>query len=256
MGTAEVESSLVAHEKVSEAAVVGYPHDIKGQGIYAYVTLMTDRASRPMRSAQGTGRVGTQGHRPDRIARSDPVLAGPAEDPLRQDHAPHPAQDRRRRLRRIWATPRPSPIPTVVDDLVAQSPEQEGRLILLERICKGRLSSRPLADAGRQGSAHGPMECRGDRARHSRFGQMELSTRAVPACRERACLPSARPIGPATGSLSPMRRDVPHRGRGRKDGYGIALCRQAHPLSGLFVASRQRRFRIRAPAIEPSLSLF
>ena len=41
MGTAEVESALVAHAKVSEAAVVGYPHDIKGQGIYCYVTLMT-----------------------------------------------------------------------------------------------------------------------------------------------------------------------------------------------------------------------
>ncbi|MBB3772283.1 acetyl-CoA synthetase [Angulomicrobium tetraedrale] len=41
MGTAEVESALVAHPKVSEAAVVGYPHDIKGQGIYAYVTLMS-----------------------------------------------------------------------------------------------------------------------------------------------------------------------------------------------------------------------
>ena len=40
MGTAEVESALVAHAKVSEAAVVGYPHDLKGQGIYAYVTLM------------------------------------------------------------------------------------------------------------------------------------------------------------------------------------------------------------------------
>ena len=40
MGTAEVESALVAHEQVSEAAVVGYPHDIKGQGIYCYVTLM------------------------------------------------------------------------------------------------------------------------------------------------------------------------------------------------------------------------
>jgi acetyl-CoA synthetase len=40
MGTAEVESALVAHPIVSEAAVVGYPHDIKGQGIYAYVTLM------------------------------------------------------------------------------------------------------------------------------------------------------------------------------------------------------------------------
>jgi acetyl-CoA synthetase len=41
LGTAEIESALVAHLQVSEAAVVGYPHDIKGQGIYAYVTLMT-----------------------------------------------------------------------------------------------------------------------------------------------------------------------------------------------------------------------
>ncbi len=39
MGTAEIESALVAHPKVAEAAVVGYPHDLKGQGIYAYVTL-------------------------------------------------------------------------------------------------------------------------------------------------------------------------------------------------------------------------
>jgi len=42
MGTAEVESALVAHSVVAEAAVVGYPHEIKGQGIYAYVTLMND----------------------------------------------------------------------------------------------------------------------------------------------------------------------------------------------------------------------
>ncbi|MEA3065517.1 MAG: acetyl-CoA synthetase, partial [Sphingomonadales bacterium] len=40
IGTAEVESALVSHPKVAEAAVVGYPHDIKGQGIYCYVTLM------------------------------------------------------------------------------------------------------------------------------------------------------------------------------------------------------------------------
>jgi acetyl-CoA synthetase len=40
MGTAEIESALVLHNSVAEAAVVGYPHDIKGQGIYAYVTLM------------------------------------------------------------------------------------------------------------------------------------------------------------------------------------------------------------------------
>jgi acetyl-CoA synthetase len=41
MGTAEVESALVAHHKVAEAAVVGYPHEVKGQGIYCYVTLMS-----------------------------------------------------------------------------------------------------------------------------------------------------------------------------------------------------------------------
>ncbi len=44
MGTAEVESALVAHRSVAEAAVVGFPHDIKGQGIYAYVTLKDDAA--------------------------------------------------------------------------------------------------------------------------------------------------------------------------------------------------------------------
>ena len=42
LGTAEIESTLVAHEAVAEAAVVGYPHDIKGQGIYVYVTPVAD----------------------------------------------------------------------------------------------------------------------------------------------------------------------------------------------------------------------
>ena len=44
IGTAEVESALVSHPKVAEAAVVGFPHDIKGQGIYAYVTLIAGEA--------------------------------------------------------------------------------------------------------------------------------------------------------------------------------------------------------------------
>jgi len=43
MGTAEVESALVSHEAVAEAAVVGFPHEIKGEGIYAYVTLIEGR---------------------------------------------------------------------------------------------------------------------------------------------------------------------------------------------------------------------
>jgi len=44
LGTAEIESALVLHEKVAESAVVGYEHNIKGQGIYAYVTLMDGEA--------------------------------------------------------------------------------------------------------------------------------------------------------------------------------------------------------------------
>jgi acetyl-CoA synthetase len=52
LGTAEIESALVAHPKVAEAAVVGYPHDIKGQGIYAYVTLNADETpSEDLKSA-------------------------------------------------------------------------------------------------------------------------------------------------------------------------------------------------------------
>ncbi len=54
MGTAEVESALVSHDKVAEAAVVGYPHDIKGQGIYAYVTLIAgEEPSEELRGALG-----------------------------------------------------------------------------------------------------------------------------------------------------------------------------------------------------------
>jgi acetyl-CoA synthetase len=47
LGTAEIESALVSHRCVAEAAVVGYPHDIKGQGIYCYVTLMEGEAESP-----------------------------------------------------------------------------------------------------------------------------------------------------------------------------------------------------------------
>ena len=52
MGTAEVESALVAHDRVAEAAVVGMPHDVKGQGIYAYVTLNSGiEPDKPLRAA-------------------------------------------------------------------------------------------------------------------------------------------------------------------------------------------------------------
>ena len=96
MGTAEVESALVAHPKVAEAAVVGMPHDIKGQGIYAYVTLTAgEEPSEALRKelvAWVRKEIGP-------IASPDAIqwAPGPAQDALRQDHAPHPAQDRRQR---------------------------------------------------------------------------------------------------------------------------------------------------------------
>ncbi len=116
MGTAEVESSLVAHDSVSEAAVVGYPHDIKGQGIYAYVTLMA-------------------GVEPSEKLRKDLVAwvrkdIGPIASPDLIQFAPGLPKTRsgkimRRILRKI-AEDEPSSLgdtttladPTVVDDLV------------------------------------------------------------------------------------------------------------------------------------------
>ena len=60
MGTAEVESALVGHKDVAEAAVVGYPHDIKGQGIYAYVTLNAGVASSDALNAELKAFVGKE----------------------------------------------------------------------------------------------------------------------------------------------------------------------------------------------------
>ncbi len=93
LGTAEIESALVADPKVAEAAVVGFPHDLKGQGIYAYVTLKAGVTPSEELRKELVG-VGAQGDRRDRDARRDPVGARPAEDALGQDHAPHLAQDR------------------------------------------------------------------------------------------------------------------------------------------------------------------
>jgi acetyl-CoA synthetase len=124
MGTAEVESSLVAHESVSEAAVVGYPHDIKGQGIYAYVTLMA-------------GTEPTEELRKELVAwvRKD---IGPIASPDLIQFAPGLPKTRsgkimRRFLRKI-AEDDPNSLgdtstladPAVVDDLVKQRQNKKG----------------------------------------------------------------------------------------------------------------------------------
>ena len=69
--------------------------------------------------------MGAQADRPDRRARSDPMGAGPAEDALRQDHAPHPAQDRRERAATSSAISTTLADPSVVDDLVSNRMNKE-----------------------------------------------------------------------------------------------------------------------------------
>ena len=94
IGTAEVESALVSHPKVAEAAVAPMPHDIKGQALYAFVTLKDGIAeSEELKKELAAARP--QGNRGDCRAGQDSIRARPAEDALRQNHAPHPAQDRR-----------------------------------------------------------------------------------------------------------------------------------------------------------------
>ncbi len=117
LGTAEVESALVSHEKVSEAAVVGYPHDIKGQGIYCYVTLMV-------------GQTGNDELRKDLVAHVRKEI-GPFATPDRIQFAPGLPKTRsgkimRRILRKIAEDDFGSlgdtstlNDPTVVDDLIA-----------------------------------------------------------------------------------------------------------------------------------------
>jgi acetyl-CoA synthetase len=60
LGTAEIESALVSHPQVAEAAVVGYPHPIKGQGIYAYVTLVVDAQPSPQLETELRSHVRTE----------------------------------------------------------------------------------------------------------------------------------------------------------------------------------------------------
>ena len=117
LGTAEVELALVSHEKVSEAAVVGYPHDIKGQGIYCYVTLMV-------------GQTGSDDLRKDLVAHVRKEI-GPFATPDRIQFAPGLPKTRsgkimRRILRKIAEDDFGSlgdtstlNDPTVVDDLIA-----------------------------------------------------------------------------------------------------------------------------------------
>ena len=108
IGTMEVESALVEHPAVAEAAVVGKSHELKGQAIAAFVTLR-EGIQADTRAARGASQLRGEENRRHREAGRHPFLGGPSENPLRKDHAPVCAtspKDAR------WATRRRSRIRT------------------------------------------------------------------------------------------------------------------------------------------------
>ena len=106
IGTAEVESSLVSHPKVAEAAVVGYPARHQGPGDLC-LRHPECRRGRRRRAAQGAGPGGPPRHRRARRAGEDPVHAGASQDPLGQDHAPRSCARSPKARPTASATPRP-----------------------------------------------------------------------------------------------------------------------------------------------------
>ncbi|MGB5543140.1 MAG: AMP-binding protein, partial [Gammaproteobacteria bacterium] len=122
MGTAEIESALVAHPKVAEAAVVGYPHDIKGQGVYVYVTLLKGEDPTPELEKELKGWVRKE---IGPIATPDVIQFTPALPKTRS------GKIMRRILRKVAAREDGSlgdtstlADPGVVDDLISKRPEQ------------------------------------------------------------------------------------------------------------------------------------
>ena len=89
IGTMEVESALVSHESVAEAAVVPMPHEIKGEGLYAFVTL-TGGFEKIGQAQRGAPQPRQQDDRADREAGQDPVRRRAPEDAERQDHEANP----------------------------------------------------------------------------------------------------------------------------------------------------------------------
>ena len=95
LGTSEIESALVSHPKVAEAAAVGRPDEIKGQGVVVFVTLKGGVKPTPSLKEELRDHVG-KAHRRDRQARRSPFRRGAAENAQRKNHAP-PAEGNRQR---------------------------------------------------------------------------------------------------------------------------------------------------------------
>ncbi len=241
LGTAEVESALVAHDHVAEAAVVGYPHPIKGQGIYAYVTLMSGVA-------------------PDEALRKELVPwvrkeIGPFAAPDIIQFAPGLPKTRsgkimRRILRKIaeddfsnLGDTSTLADPAVVDGSRQQPAEQGGGV---GRFLQ-RLLEQHFAVAGEVGEERQAGAADGARARCRSMPSAIVDRRAGPGgrSRRRCSRDRARRCGSRTdgreGAVDDHRLEVDHRDR-RDD-------REREARRRLPRSSRRRARSIRAPVV-------
>ena len=99
LGTMEIESALVAHPRIAEAAVVGRPHDVKGESVFAFVVCKGDRPTRrhAARWSKNCAPGSAEQLGAHRQARRHPLRRQPAQDALGKDHAPAAAHHRARR---------------------------------------------------------------------------------------------------------------------------------------------------------------
>ena len=202
LGTMEIESALVANPMVAEAAVVGRPDDMTGEAVCAFVVLKQARPSgdRGREDREGAARLGRQGDRSDREAQGHPLRRQPAEDPLRQDHAPAAALDRQGRGDHAGR----------VDAGESGDPRSaEAGAVTGMRTARGDLRERPSIDTL---SGCGSSSC-SSRSRCSRcwpgmlyvltrgFGQDPRPTSSIAMLETVACLRHAVPAGSRRSSI-------------------------------------------------------
>ena len=181
LGTMEVESALVDHPKVAEAAVVGKPHEIKGQAVAAFVTLKEGAESDATNLPRVKGACGSQDRR-DRSSRSDFVRRGSAEDTIGKNHAAPASRYRRgqgvgryddaRRSRRRRTTEVGYRKRNEGPELSRIVPVSHSLLKCPHRRCNGRLGLR--GDGGPNGQEwagkHGQRNGHRDRSQRTSLG--------------------------------------------------------------------------------------
>ena len=227
ISTIEVESALVDHRSVAEAAVVGKNDPVLGSGDLR-VRHPPGRPGAVRRAGAPVARARGPRHRPDRPPQVPAVHAGPAQDPLRQDHAPAPARHRRGPAARATRRPWPTPTSSTPSARTPARPRTDRALQLPAQEAPGRGSPPHRRRPDARGHRVGPQERRrrlrrpdrGVAARRRHAHRRAPVGRAQPARGDRhrrRVVGARRRLGAVHAGAGPQERGPvrPHRGAGR-----------------------------------------